>query len=408
MSLKKEWRPKLLRQKEDPSVDSEQNAYYESISAGLGILQVVLYLSLFTFVVLSFFRNTELITYRNFYYFFKDLNASAETVDVFDADSVTYPTSSEQSFALYRKGLAVAGGESLTVFSATGRQTLSQTLQYRAPVAVGTGKYLLVYEQGGTKYSVYNSYTRLYTGVSDYPIYGATVSDAGSFALISRSEQYNSVVSLYSSNFALINRYNRNGYVTCTALNEKGTRLAILTSTVSDGLFSTTLTTHIPKENGEGTVATLGTSIGLSCAFTKSGEVCVLSTDSLYFVSEKGELKGSYPFLGREIVCAELSADGASVVLCDTPISQKNQIILFDKNANMTYNKETDEAVTQISRIGSTVYLVCAGGVDRLDLQTEALTRHACVTDGRRLLAIDENEAFFCSPQKAEYLRFAS
>ena len=96
----------LRRQKEEPKVEAEQNAYYESISAGLGILQVILYLSLFTFVVLSFFRNTELITYRNFYYFFKDLNASAETVDVFDADSVTYPTSGEQSFALYRKGLA--------------------------------------------------------------------------------------------------------------------------------------------------------------------------------------------------------------------------------------------------------------------------------------------------------------
>lgn len=406
--MKKEWLPMLRRQKEEPKVEAEQNAYYESISAGLGILQVILYLSLFTFVVLSFFRNTELITYRNFYYFFKDLNASAETVDVFDADSVTYPTSGEQSFALYRKGLAVAGNESLTVFTATGRQTLSQTLQYRNPVAVGTGKYLLVYELGGTKYSVYNSYTRIYTGNSEYPIYGATVSDAGSFALISRSEQYNSVVSLYSSNFALINRYNRGGYVTCVSLNEKGSMLAILTSTVSDGLFSTSLTMHVPREDGEGTVATLGNAIGLSCAFTKSGEVSVLLGDGLYFVSDKGELKSSYPFLGREIVCAELSADGASVVLRDTPISQKNQIILFDKNANLMYNKEADEAVTQISRCENGVYLVRSGGVDRLDLQSERLTRYECATDGRKLLAIDGDEAFFCSPQKAEYLRFTS
>lgn len=406
--MKKERQTQGRRQREDRSTAPQRNEYYESISAGLGILQVILYLSLFTFVVLSFFRNTELITYRNFYYFFKDLNASAETVDVFDTDSVSYPTASEQSFALYRKGLAVAGNDSLTVFTATGRQTLSQTLQYRDPVAVGTGKYLLVYEQGGTKYSVYNSYTRLYTGVSDYPIYGATVSDAGSFALISRSEQYNSVVSLYNSNFALINRYNRNGYVTCAALNEKGTRLAILTSTVSGGLFSTTLTTHVPKEDGEGTVATLGTSIGLSCAFTKSGEVSVLLSDGLYFISEKGELKSSYPFSGREIVCAELSSDGASVILQDTPISQKNQIILFDKNANMLYNKETDGAVTQISRVGSVVYLVLADGIDRLEPQHDRSTRYACVTDGRKLLTIDENEVLFCSPQKAEYLRFTS
>ena len=40
-----------------------------------------------------------------FYHFFKDLNASAETVNVLDADSVSYPVDTEQSFVLYRKGI---------------------------------------------------------------------------------------------------------------------------------------------------------------------------------------------------------------------------------------------------------------------------------------------------------------
>ena len=46
--------------------EGRTNPYYEKISAGLGIVQVVLYLTLFSFVVLSFLRNTNLITYQNF------------------------------------------------------------------------------------------------------------------------------------------------------------------------------------------------------------------------------------------------------------------------------------------------------------------------------------------------------
>lgn len=406
--MKNKWRPKCKTQDGDPIVGAPMNTYYESVSARLGILQVVLYLSLFAFVVLSFFRNTELITYRNFYYFLKDLNASVETVDVFDADSVTYPTSDEQSFTLYRKGLAVAGNDSLVLFTAAGRQTLSQSLQYRKPVAVGAGKYLLVYEMGGTQYSLYNSYTRLYTGKSDYPIFGATVSDAGSYALISRSEQYNSVVSLYSDNFALINRYNRNGYVMSAALNEKGTRLAILTSDLSDGLFSTSLTLHAPREGGDGVTVPIGDAVGLSCTFGASGGVSVLCTDGLTFVGEDGNVQNTYSFAGNTIVCAELCRDGASVVLRNTPISQNNQIILFDKNGEMMYNKEVHETVTQITRNGNSVFWLSSDGIDCLNLRTEQITHHACATDGYRILAVDEDEVLFCSPQKAQYLRFAS
>ena len=128
-------------------LERERNEYYENISAGLGIMQVVLYLSLFAFVVLSFLSNTNLITYQNFYHFFQDLNASAERVDIFTHDSVSYSTDEEQSFTLYRKGLAVAGNTGVTIFSATGRQLVSHGIQYNDPVAVGSGKYLLVYER---------------------------------------------------------------------------------------------------------------------------------------------------------------------------------------------------------------------------------------------------------------------
>ncbi|MBQ7347894.1 MAG: hypothetical protein IJW55_08045 [Clostridia bacterium] len=402
--MKKKIRFGTRKENKEIVLDQPQNEYYENISARLGIFQVVLYLSLFAFVVLSFFRNTNLITYQNFYYFFKDLGASAETVDVIGSDAVTYPTANEQSFTLYRKGLAVAGNNSVTVFTATGRQTISQTINYQNPVALGSGKYLLVYELGGTQYSLYNSYTQIYAGKSDFPLYGATISEQGMYALISRSEEYTSVVSLYSSHFSLLNRYNKNGYVMDIAINEKGTRLALLTSSVKDGLFYTELTLQEPRTDASGITVPIGDTAALSCEFTSSGGISVLCNDRICFVSKTGELQNTYAFDGKILATADLGEEGATVCLRSSVISEKIHIIVFDKSGKMLYNESTAEPIEELSRFKDSLFLLTQNGITRLNIQNGSLTSIFCTTENRHILAIDENEVLLCSPQKAEYI----
>jgi len=390
---------------EQPIGDTAQNEYYESISARLGIFQVILYLSLFAFVVLSFAKNTSLVTYRNFYYFFKDLGASAESVDVVGADSVSYPAADEQSFALYRNGLAVAGNHAVTVFTATGRQTVSQSIHYKQPIAIGSGKYLLVYELGGTQYSLYNSYTQIYEGKSEFPIFGATISKEGTYALISRSEEYTSVVSLYSSRFSLLNRYNKNGYVMDVALNEKGTRLAMLTSSLKDGLFETTLTLYEPRKGEEGVSLSLGRGMGLSCGFSANGGIQALCEDRVCFVSADGVQESEYLFEGRTLASAELCADGVALCLRPSAVSEENTVVVFDKSGKSLYCEIVRERVKELRLYGKTLFLMTANGISRLDLRNGAQSFLPCNVEKKHILAVDRDEVLLCSGQRAEYLR---
>ncbi len=383
-----------------------RNEYYEDISARLGIFQVILYLSLFAFVVLSFAKNTNLITYQNFYYFFKDLGASAESVDTVNADAVSYPAADEQSFALYRNGLAVAGNNAVTVFTSTGRQTVSQSIRYKNPVALGSGKYLLVYELGGTQYSLYNSYTQIYEGKSDFPLYGAAISKEGTYALVSRSEQYTSVVSLYSSRFSLLNRYNKNGYVMDVALNEKGTQLAMLTSSVKDGLFETSLTLYEPRKNDEGISTSLGSCVALSCEFSANGSIQALCEDRICFVSGDGTLVGEYFFEGRQIVSAELGLHGAAICLKSSALSMENTVVVFDKSGKALYHNDVGERVEELRLFEESLFLLTSNGVSRLDLRSETMQSVPCQVENRHILAVNADEILLCSPQRAEYVDF--
>ena len=390
----------------DHATDSVQNQYYENVSAGLGILQVILYFTLFAFVILSFVGNTNLITYRNFYYFFKDLDASAESIDVFKSDSMTYPTDKTQYFTLYRGGLAVIGDHSVSAFTETGRQTVSETIQYRNPMAEGRGRYLMVYEMGGTQYSLYNSYTQLYADETDYPINGVAVSDSGVYAILSSSESYSSVVSLYNDNFALINRYNKNSFVTDVAIDEKGKLVALLSAEPKGGTFETSLELYVPGETEAKQKLSLRNGMAYSCSFTSSGTLAVLFSDSIVFVSSDGKILNEFDFQGETPLLTDVGDDGAAIMLRRSSISAKNHIIVFDKNGKTLYNKDVDVQVDAFSRFGNALFLMTDSEIQRILLDSGEISTVQHQADPRCILAVDENEALICSPQKAEYIKF--
>lgn len=389
------------------SLERPQNEYYETVSARFGVAQVALYLFLFAFVIFSFFRNTNLITYENFYHFFKDLNASAQTVDLRGAESVSYPMDTEQSFALYREGLAVAGSDSVTVFTSSGRQAVSRTLDhYRNPVAVGSGKYLLVYELGGTRYSLYNFYARIHTGSAEQPIRAAAVSDSGAYALISSSEQYDSVVSLYDDRSKLVNRYNKNGYVMDVDINARGDLVAIATSNAVGGAFSTELELFEPGKSEHRASVTLTDTLALDCMFLGNSNVALLHSNGIAFMSGNGEILKNHGLEGGTV--GKISSDGERLAVCLTPasVSEQNTVAVFDKTGKTVYHQAVTETVLQSAICGDRLYLLHGEGVLCIHLQSGTVTSLACDTKDRVLLAPSEREAVLCSAQKAVYLRF--
>ena len=384
----------------------ERNEYYENVSAGLGIVQVVLYLSLFAFVVLSILSNTNLITYQNFYHFFQDLNASAERVDIFTHDSVSYATDEQQSFTLYRKGLAVAGNTGVTIFSATGRQLVSHVIQYNDPVAVGSGKYLLVYERGGKQYSLYNANTQMHAGETEYPITGAAVSDSGMYALISSASDANSAVYLYNNRFALINIYKKGGNVLDAAISSDGRRIALLTVTPNAGGVSTSV---MLAEPGKGTAIAenvIAPSVGLQCEFTSAGKLVALTSSGVAYLSANGAIESFYDFEGKIPSGVELSPNGAVVCLKKSAISEKNIIIIFDKAGKIVYNDVTPQSVIDVAYRENVLFYTTYEGVNRLDLQSGELVLEEYTMDGKVLLAVNDKEVLLCSPQKAVYFTF--
>lgn len=393
---------------EQIDLTAPQNEYYEAVSQRFGLAQVFLYLALLAFVAVSLLTNTNLITYQNLYYFVKDLNATTERVDVLHSDAISYPTDVSQDFALYRQGLAVAGNTSVTVFTSTGRQTVSRNVQYQNPVAVGTGKYLLVYELEGNQYSLYNSYTQIHTGKSSAPIRCATMSPCGMYAVVTESEQYSSVVELYSNDFELLGRYQYPDYVTDVAIDEKGNHLAILVSRVENGSFTTEVELYRTRSDQVSARCELGDGLGLQCGFTSSEDLAVLCGDGVYYVSVRGKLLTEASFDGQTLAAFDMTERGCVAVLKKNGNILDHLIIVFDRGGKEVYRDEMKQNMQAVAMGNEEFFVMNSDGVVRIKTSGGEKTSLPCATDGRAMLALDDGRILLCSPQRAVYYRFSS
>ncbi len=384
------------------------DAYYEEMSTRFGVAQVVLYLLLLAFVVLSLIGNTDLLTYQNFYYFFRDLGASAETVDILHTDGLTYPTDTEQNFTLYRQGLAVAGNTSVTVFTPSGRQSVSAKIQYTDPVAVGAGKYLLVYEADGLQYSLYNSYTQIRTGKSQYPIHSAKVSESGAYLILTESDEFPSVIDLYNDSFEQTGYFSLSSYVTDVAINRKGNAFAFLVSEVENGIFSTTLRIYDSNKSEPISVTAIGSGLGLTCEFTDSGNLSVVCSDGVYFVSARGTVLNEYILQDKVIYSADQNGAGCALILKKNGISAKKDAIVFDKSGKMVYNNSVPESASTVKLLGDVIFLLTSDSVVRIRTGNGKTEKISCVTDGRSMLAYDDTCVLLCSSKRAIFYRFGN
>ena len=163
--------------KEQINLQNPRNAYYDNVSNIYHTLFWVFLAALLVFVFVSMSCNLDLFTYENFYYLAKDISAASDLLSG-TGNVINYETSvRNQAFALYRGGLAVGGDSGLQLFTATGRETLNMSPDYLKPVLHGSDRYLLMYDIGEKRYSIYNSFVCVHHEETDYPIYAGAMSD---------------------------------------------------------------------------------------------------------------------------------------------------------------------------------------------------------------------------------------
>ena len=384
--------------------DAAGDTYYAVVSARYKVCQRIAVAALVCFMLVSIIFNIQNVTYDNFFYLIKDFGAAAQS-DAPSYETLNYDASTMQSFALYRGGLAVTSRANVSVFTSTGRRTLNNNVAYSDPHAVASDKYLLVYDMGKGGFEIFNSFAKVFSESTEYPISDAVFSDSGKFAILTRSEKHESQIIVYNGDFKKLSSYSRGLYAIDISLDKEGNRLGALYLGTTNGVATTYVVFYDLRTHEKTHEYVYEGEFPLAASFRDDGGFSIVTDSSVIMLNRR--LTQEYVSAShREKSVAAVFCDGeyTAVALNNGVITDINEITVYDKNGNVIYTETLDTGVLEICASDGYVFIKNRDGAARVRMKDSFVETLKC-SDGRMIL-YNHKTLLVCSQSKAVYLEF--
>ena len=400
---------KILRHEDFSRAGDE---YYAAVSSRYKIVGRVFTVLLVVFLLFSILTNMSNITYENLFYFAREFGSAVDMASV-QYETLSYDVYKDQSFTLYRGGIAAVSPSNVSLYTATGRKTFGGRSSYVAPFSVASKKYLLVYDVSGNGFSLYNSFSKVYSETFENPVTDAAISDSGAFAVVTRSSEFKTVINVYSDNINLIGRYNYKEYAFDVAMDNDGKRMAVLFYSAGDGTGVTELRVYditeshkSDKEDSLGRVVFKEQYNGvfpLGCTFLDNGSLSVVTDGTISVLDEKYGVVSSIGFT-EEISAFCVGRSGVAIALRSGALNDLNRIIAFDEKGKQIYDASVKSSAEGIGIEGRYLFLKSTHGVLRLDTKDGSTKSQECQVG--KLMVYDEDTAIVCGDASASYVKF--
>ncbi len=401
---------KVLRHED---FDAAGDVYYAEVSAKYKVAQRILCVLLIVFLLGSFVIHYRDITYGNLFYFVKDFGNAVDLANS-GYQSLSYDVHAGQHFTMYRGGIAAVSPSGVLIFTASGRKTLKSTSTFVSPYAVSSDKHLLVYDMAGNTFAVYNSFSKVHTETLEAPVTAATLSPSGTFAVITRTAAYRSMIYVYNDSFGQIGKIGKEQYALALDIDEKGERMAVLYYDVGDGTGRTIVRMYniAPEKRNQKAneelnrviyETVIASQFPLGCAFAEDGWLTVVTDGGIHAFQKDGYEAGSDPYSGElSALCA--TEEGCAVAVRTGALNDQNRILVYGPDGRRLYDGTVSVSVEELYVRNGYVILKTDQGVTRLD--TETGREESYDTHSGKLLVYDEDTAIVCADSKAVYVNF--
>ena len=312
------------------------NRYYKNVSKVYKGFALALLLTVFLFFLTVTMFFSDYVTYENMRYLVRDFGAmmSSET-DGFS--TVVYNGSDSMKFETFKNGLAAASGDKYLYYDSTGIRMIEEDSGCSEPVLVPADKYLLMYDLGGTSYTVYNQLTRIIRRESDNRILSGDMSDSGAFVLVTRSRETRYVVEVYNAAFRHTMSIYKENYVLDAALSPDGTTVMIASAVPDDTDFRCEVA--VCRIGQEKAVTTLIYDHTMPLDVYAADEGFVLLCDTgLYFYDFGGNLKTNVPLTGSALSYADVNDRSVAVVGSVNALGMESRVLVLTPSGEVLYD----------------------------------------------------------------------
>lgn len=386
-------------------VEARVNRFYlkksrKYLAAGIVVMLMLL---LYIIGVTLFFG--EYVTYDNLKFLVKDfdaMNVTGTTVET----KIVYNGSDSMTFKSFRGGLAVCDSDKYSYYDTSGVLLSEQSLEYSKPIMAPSEKYMLVYDLGGTSFSIFNQLTQIISRSTEREIISACISNDGEFAIASKSNETRYVVDYYSGSFNKIMSIYKDNYVTCLAISPDGNTLCICEACPGESNFNCEIEIVRRGKSEPVQILTFDNSMPFSAFSTADGFVVVTSSEVI-FITPEGDIVSTVKFDGMSLKYADFNEESIAVSGSSNALGTENRVIVMN-TGNAFGTIAFDEVIpTRIRGIyasknlsSSVAYIKLPNGAARI-LGDGSLEKDETLTGEIMTLVTVKNGALICQKTSA-------
>lgn len=230
---------------------------------------------------------------------------------------------------------------------------------FSSPVMVSSNARTLIYERDGEDLNIYNLSKLQQHLKVDGQLYTATISRNGNVATAYKSNDYLSVVEVYTKGSKLLFTHNfSNEYVTSLALNTTGRYLTVTTLYAKGGIYHSNLYSFDVKKRAqklknsyENMYFTAAESLGRGTTLAVSYDKAIIASPAKGTITELN--------ISEKIRNYSVSANGTVACVCNqTDNTINNKIRLFDKKGEKIKEFDFIGNISEFSISNSHIYIL--------------------------------------------------
>lgn len=364
---KKAEKAKLDKIHLDPDGIYKENKYYTGVARKYKFLKILCMLLAAIFVGSMFFFCGSALTLDSFKYLVKDLDFSS--LNTGDFSSMVYNGGSRARFGVYRGELIVVSQGLTSLFKPSGAPSFTIENDYYSPALRVADKYFLVYDVGNTSYgySVYNSFSSIISVHLDYPITDGAICDTGEYCIVSRDDNYKSIIYVYNSDLEQILEIRKEKYTVSVDLSPDGNTLLIACLYDKDGEYVTEISVVDVESGVETQNITIPSYVPLQIKYLKNGNIAVMYTNciSIYDPSGFGITQIS-PSLSA-VVTGYLCSDLICMTNNRNVIGNEKDVRIYDCDGKEIFGCEHTGELVKITDYNGCIFMLFQDHVLKID-----------------------------------------
>lgn len=307
-------------------------------------------------------------------------------IHIFDftkTNSATYTSSGTQTFpypldegvnAHYMK----ASNDSILLYDAnnlsfispsSGKNTKIVNHFFSEPVVDISGRYVLTYAQGKTKFRIDTLTKEICEAETKQKIISACVAENGAYAIATTAKSGISEATVYSKSLKKLFTWNStDSYIIDMALNMNGSKLAVAAITSKDAVIQTKVSV-IDVKSGETLQSFVyNDSTVMKMKYVSYSSFYVVCDNALYFVENNTDQKQLSEAAAKEIICYDFSKNNELRVVYSAYDTSKKQILeVFNRRGESRINIALSGEVQSIGGASNVICLLFGDKVECYD-----------------------------------------